>query len=82
MDKIKEGISEKLAIFAHLFASFVICVVFPLFYGWELTLLILICTPFIIITTAIAEKVSRMASLTAVGAIVLDINIDFRAKAY
>lgn len=59
---MKEGISEKLAIFIYLLMSFVISVVFSFFYGWKLTLVILSCAPFIILSTAITAKVQ--SSLT------------------
>lgn len=59
LDKIKEGISEKLAIFSYLMTSFVVCVLFSLYYGWKLTLVIMSCTPFTMIATALAAKVSE-----------------------
>lgn len=59
MDKLKEGIGEKLAIFIYLLMSFVISVIFSFFYGWKLTLVILSCAPLIIISTAV---VARMQS--------------------
>lgn len=36
--------------------SFVISVIFSFFYGWKLTLVILICAPFIILSTAFTAK--------------------------
>lgn len=71
MEKIKEGIAEKMAIFAHLLGSFVICIVFPLWYGWKLTAVILSCTPFIVITTAIAEKVGGFIGVNRISLIVI-----------
>lgn len=62
MDKLKEGIGEKLAIFIYLLMSFVISVIFSFFYGWKLTLVILSCAPLIIITTAVVAKMQ--SSLT------------------
>ncbi|CAG9799211.1 unnamed protein product [Chironomus riparius] len=59
LDKLKEGIGEKLSIFIYLLMSFVISVIFSFIYGWKLTLVILSCAPIIIISTAI---VARMQS--------------------
>lgn len=59
LDKLREGIGEKLSIFIYLLMSFVISVVFSFIYGWKLTLVILSCAPIIIISTAI---VARMQS--------------------
>lgn len=56
LDKVKEGIAEKLSIFFYLVMSFVISVIFSFFYGWKLTLVILICAPFIILSTAFTAK--------------------------
>lgn len=52
LDKLKEGIGEKLSIFIYLLMSFIISVIFSFFYGWKLTLVILSCAPFIILSTA------------------------------
>lgn len=62
MDKLKEGIGEKLAIFIYLVMSFVISVIFSFFYGWKLTLVILSCGPIIIGATAFVAKMQ--SSLT------------------
>ena len=62
MDKLKEGIGEKLAIFIYLLMSFVISVIFSFFYGWKLTLVILSCAPLIILSTAVVAKMQ--SSLT------------------
>ncbi|XP_055537427.1 multidrug resistance protein homolog 49 [Wyeomyia smithii] len=56
LDKLKEGIGEKLSIFTYLVMSFVISVIFSFFYGWKLTLVILSCAPIIILATAIVAK--------------------------
>jgi ATP-binding cassette, subfamily B (MDR/TAP), member 1 len=42
--------------------SFIISVIFSFFYGWKLTLVILSCAPFIIISTAVVAKMQ--SSLT------------------
>ena len=57
LDKLKEGIGEKLSIFTYLVMSFVISVIFSFFYGWKLTLVILSCAPIIILATAFVAKV-------------------------
>ncbi|XP_052872874.1 multidrug resistance protein homolog 49 isoform X2 [Anopheles cruzii] len=56
LDKLKEGIGEKLSIFTYLVMSFVISVIFSFFYGWKLTLVILSCAPIIILATAFVAK--------------------------
>lgn len=58
LDKLKEGIGEKLSIFTYLVMSFVISVIFSFFYGWKLTLVILSCAPIIILATAFVAKVT------------------------
>lgn len=63
LEKLKEGIADKLAIFVHLIMSFLVCVSAALIYGWKLTLVILSCAPVIIISTAFVAKMQ--SSLTA-----------------
>ncbi|CAH2055806.1 unnamed protein product, partial [Iphiclides podalirius] len=62
VEKYREGIGEKVAMFVYLVMSFVTAVIISLLYGWELTLVILSCAPVIIATTAIVAKVQ--SSLT------------------
>lgn len=62
LEKLKEGIADKLAIFVYLVMSFLTCVVFALVYGWKLTLVILSCAPVIIVSTAFVAKMQ--SSLT------------------
>ncbi|CAO1320937.1 unnamed protein product [Diamesa hyperborea] len=62
LDKLKEGIGEKLSIFIYLLMSFVISVVFSFFYGWKLTLVMMTCAPVIILCTAVVAKMQ--SSLT------------------
>lgn len=62
IEKYREGIAEKVPIFIYLVMSFVTAVIISFCYGWELTLVILSCTPVIIATTAVVAKVQ--ASLT------------------
>lgn len=57
LDKLKEGIGEKLSIFTFLAMSFTASVLASFVYGWELTLVVLSCAPFIIIATAVVAKV-------------------------
>ncbi|XP_026331957.1 multidrug resistance protein homolog 49-like isoform X2 [Hyposmocoma kahamanoa] len=63
VEKIREGIAEKVPMFVYLVMSFVTAVLISFWYGWELTLVILACAPIIIITTAIVAKVQ--SSLTS-----------------
>ncbi|XP_068623038.1 multidrug resistance protein homolog 49-like [Battus philenor] len=62
VEKYREGIGEKVAMFVYLVMSFVTAVIISLVYGWELTLVILSCAPVIIGTTAVVAKVQ--SSLT------------------
>ncbi|CAH2055805.1 unnamed protein product, partial [Iphiclides podalirius] len=62
VEKYREGIGEKVAMFVYLVMSFVTAVIISLVYGWELTLVILSCAPIIIATTAVVAKVQ--SSLT------------------
>lgn len=63
LDKMKEGISEKLGIFTYLMVSFISSIIISFIYGWKLTLVVLSCAPIIVIATAIVAKVQ--SSLTA-----------------
>ena len=60
---MKDGISEKLGIFTYLLVSFISSVIVSFIYGWKLTLVMLSCTPIIVIATAMVAKVQ--SSLTA-----------------
>ncbi|KAL7738619.1 hypothetical protein ACLKA6_006913 [Drosophila palustris] len=57
LDKIKEGIGEKVAIVTFLIMTFVMGVVASFIYGWKLTLVVLSCSPFIILSTAMVAKI-------------------------
>ncbi|XP_032292618.1 multidrug resistance protein homolog 49 [Drosophila virilis] len=57
LDKVKEGIGEKVAIVTFLFMTFVMGIVASFIYGWKLTLVVLTCSPFIIISTAMVAKI-------------------------
>ncbi|XP_034938105.1 multidrug resistance protein homolog 49-like isoform X2 [Chelonus insularis] len=63
LDKMKDGIGEKLGIFTYLMVSFISSIIVSFIYGWKLTLVVLSCAPIIVIATAIVAKVQ--SSLTA-----------------
>ncbi|CAH0663970.1 unnamed protein product [Spodoptera exigua] len=63
IEKFREGIAEKVPIFIYLVMSFVTSVIISFIYGWELTLVLLSCTPVVIATTAVVAKVQ--SSLTS-----------------
>lgn len=70
LDKMKEGIGEKLGIFTYLTTSFISSIIISFVYGWKLTLVVLSCAPIIIIATAVVAKVQSSLSaleLTAYG---------------
>ncbi|GBP96098.1 Multidrug resistance protein homolog 49, partial [Eumeta japonica] len=62
LEKFREGINEKIPMLIYLVMSFVSGIIISMVYGWELTLMILACTPVIIATTALVAKVQ--SSLT------------------
>ncbi|KAI8127489.1 Multidrug resistance protein like protein 49 [Lucilia cuprina] len=62
LDKMKEGLNEKIAIFVFLIMTFVLAIIAAFFYGWKLTLVVISCCPFIIISTAMVAKIQ--SSLT------------------
>ncbi|KAL5289501.1 pgp-2.2 family protein [Megaselia abdita] len=57
LDKIKDAIGEKLAIFFFQVMIFIVSIVISFIYGWQLTLVVLTCCPFIIISTALVAKI-------------------------
>ncbi|XP_004537388.1 multidrug resistance protein homolog 49 [Ceratitis capitata] len=57
LDKMKEGIAEKVAMFVFLIMTFVAGCIFSFIYGWLLTLVVFTCCPFIIISTALVAKI-------------------------
>lgn len=57
LDKMKNGMGEKIGIFTYLVSSFVSSVVVSFIYGWELTLVMISTAPLIILATAIIAKV-------------------------
>ncbi|BFG05140.1 multidrug resistance protein homolog 49 [Drosophila madeirensis] len=56
LDKLKEGIGEKVVIVTFLFMTFVVGIVASFLYGWGLTLVIVGCCPLIIIATTVVGK--------------------------
>ncbi|XP_062131687.1 multidrug resistance protein homolog 49 [Drosophila sulfurigaster albostrigata] len=57
LDKVKEGIGEKVAIVTFLIMTFVMGVIASFIYGWKLTLVVLSCSPFIMVATAMVAKI-------------------------
>ncbi|XP_059619981.1 multidrug resistance protein homolog 65 [Phlebotomus argentipes] len=49
IDKIRDGVSEKLGMFLMLMLTFIICIIISLVYGWKLSLVILACLPVLIV---------------------------------
>ncbi|XP_012236010.1 multidrug resistance protein homolog 49 isoform X2 [Linepithema humile] len=68
LDKMKEGIGEKLSIFVYLTTSFISSIIISFVYGWKLTLVVLSCAPIIIIATAIVAKVQSSLSALELAA--------------
>ncbi|XP_037948003.1 multidrug resistance protein homolog 49 [Teleopsis dalmanni] len=62
LDKMKEGMGEKIGIFTFLIMTFITGIIASFFYGWKLTLVVITCCPFIIISTAMVAKIQ--SSLT------------------
>uniref|UniRef100_A0A336LJ59 ABC-type xenobiotic transporter n=1 Tax=Culicoides sonorensis TaxID=179676 RepID=A0A336LJ59_CULSO len=56
LERLKEGIGEKVVMFVYLIATFVFSIIFAFIYGWKLTLVILSCSPIIIVSTAYVAK--------------------------
>ncbi|KAH8236955.1 hypothetical protein KR038_001099 [Drosophila bunnanda] len=56
LDKLKEGIGEKVVIVVFLIMTFVIGIVSAFVYGWKLTLVVLSCVPFIIVATSVVAR--------------------------
>ncbi|KAH8297255.1 hypothetical protein KR044_008793 [Drosophila immigrans] len=57
LDKVKEGIGEKVAIVTFLIMTFIMGIVASFIYGWKLTLVVLSCSPFIMVATAMVAKI-------------------------
>ncbi|XP_069680453.1 multidrug resistance protein homolog 49-like [Periplaneta americana] len=63
LDKLQDGIGEKMGIFLYLLTTFIISAIISFLHGWKLTLVILCCAPIMIVAQAIVSKVQ--SSLTA-----------------
>lgn len=57
IDKIREGIAEKVSHFLWLIMGFFICVSLAFYYGWELSLVVISYVPIVMVTNAIISKV-------------------------
>lgn len=57
VEKIREGIAEKVSHFLFLIIGFVICVVISFIYGWKLSLVVVVYLPILVITSAVIGKV-------------------------
>ncbi|EFN84122.1 Multidrug resistance protein-like protein 49 [Harpegnathos saltator] len=68
LDKMKDGIGEKLGIFIYLVSSFTASIIISFVYGWKLTLVVLSCAPIIVIATAIVAKVQSSLSALELAA--------------
>ncbi|XP_037946902.1 multidrug resistance protein homolog 49-like [Teleopsis dalmanni] len=62
LDKIKDGMGEKIGIFIFLIMTFVSGIITSFFYSWEMTLVDIICCPLLIISTVMLTKIQ--SSLT------------------
>ncbi|XP_063224733.1 multidrug resistance protein homolog 49-like [Bacillus rossius redtenbacheri] len=62
LDKLQEGIGEKIGIFMYLLSTFVSSVIMSFIHGWKLTLVVLSCAPVIIAATALVAKVQSSLS--------------------
>lgn len=57
MEKIRDGIAEKVSHFLFLIMGFVICVIISFIYGWKLSLVVIAYIPIVMITNIIIGKV-------------------------
>lgn len=57
IDKIREGIAEKVSHFLWLVMGFIICVSLSFYYGWELSLVVISYVPIVMVTNTIIGKV-------------------------
>ncbi|XP_018398759.1 PREDICTED: multidrug resistance protein homolog 49 [Cyphomyrmex costatus] len=68
LEKMKEGMGEKLSIITYLMSSFFSSVIISFMYGWLLTLVMLSCAPIIIIATAFVAKMQSSLSARELAA--------------
>lgn len=57
MEKIRDGIAEKVSHFLFLIMGFIIYVIMSFIYGWKLSLVVVGYIPIVIITNIIVGKV-------------------------
>lgn len=57
IEKIRDGIAEKVSHFMCLMVGFIICVVMSFYYGWKLTLVVIGYVPICLITNTIVSRV-------------------------
>ncbi|XP_037948029.1 multidrug resistance protein homolog 49-like [Teleopsis dalmanni] len=75
LEKMKDGMGEKIAIFTFLFMTFITGIIASFLYGWKLTLVVIICCPLIIISTVMVAKIQgpltvrELKAYSAAGAI-------------
>ncbi|CAG0903799.1 unnamed protein product, partial [Cyprideis torosa] len=68
LNKLQEGIGEKLGMFVYFMTIFVSSLTTALIYGWELTLVILSVMPFLVLAFAIIAKVMSGFASQELGA--------------
>ncbi|XP_037954077.1 multidrug resistance protein homolog 49-like [Teleopsis dalmanni] len=75
LDKMREGMGEKIGIFIFLMMTFITGIITSFFYGWEMTLVVLSCSPLLIISivmvTIIQSSLTKkeIKSYSAAGSI-------------
>ncbi|XP_037946900.1 multidrug resistance protein homolog 49-like [Teleopsis dalmanni] len=62
LDKMKEGMGEKIGVFIFLIMTFITGIITSFFYGWEMTIVVLSCSPLLIISTVMVTIIQ--SSLT------------------
>lgn len=65
IEKIRDGIAEKVSHFLFLIIGFLICVVMSFVYGWKLSLVVISYVPIVMITNTIIGKVSKIVFFNA-----------------
>lgn len=68
LDKMKDGMGEKVCIFIYLVSSFSASIIISFIYGWKLTLVVMSCAPIIVIATAVVAKVQSSLSALELAA--------------
>lgn len=63
IEKIRDGISEKVSHFLFMIMGFVMCVIMSFIYGWKLALVVISYVPIIMITNTVIGKVSSISSI-------------------